>query len=246
MDALNLRVLLTSGLLAAGAAKAADLNLQMTDRFDPPSTAAEPSPAPSQARSAGFASSREQRAADYYRQAGDALARSDRAAAERALRAALEVGPDFHSARAALCALLFDQERYDEASGLSQTGLELAPQQSELKQIEARLMSQRGQLSEALQLLRLNAPPLAAEPDYHALLASLYLRAGNGPPAASLYRALLVRAPENSRYWLGLAAAEDVSGHRDEARVAYEKALDQGLDGASLGFAQKRLKDLGE
>ena len=167
--------------------------------------------------------------------------------ARHAFHGAEAIGqPHFHRARAALCARLSDQERYDEARGLTQEGLERAPQDAELRQIEARLLAQRGQLADAINLLRLNAPPLSAEPQYHALLASLHLKAGAGSAASGLYRALLVRDPQDADHWMGLAAGEDLSGNTEDARSAYRKAVDLGLNGALLNFAQTRLKDLGE
>ena len=172
--------------------------------------------------------SAEQRAELAY-QDGMRLLQSGRpTAAEPQLRAALASDADHRPARAALAALLINAQHLDEARHVLAQGLELAPTYAPFAKLFARLLIDQGDLVKARSVLERAAPPVAADPDYHALLAALYQRSGLYAQAAQSYRGALQAQPDNGVWWMGLGMALEAQSDRDGALQAYRRAHDSG------------------
>ena len=139
----------------------------------PPPAALEKAPAePALVRTPRAPSPAEQ-AAKQHRRALDLVAAGESAGAEAALREALELDPALHEARTALVSIALADGRGDEAEGLLARGEGLAPGYAAFALLRARLLLLRGDAPAAVAALERSAPPLARDPEYHALHAAL-------------------------------------------------------------------------
>lgn len=120
------------------------------------------------------------------------------------------------------------------------------PQDSELRMLLARGQLQRGEKAAAIATLEQNAPPLARDSAYHALLAALYQQDSDWQRSASLYQQLVALRPSQATWQLGLGIALEQLGRDTDAARHYRMALQGiGLDEASRRFASERATALG-
>src|SRR5690606_35314914 len=82
--------------------------------------------------------------------------------------------PAAHQSRETLATLLLAQHDLVQAESIVDDGLALAPNYSAFKKIKARLLMQKADMTQALQLLGTVPPAISDDPEYHELLASLY------------------------------------------------------------------------
>lgn len=133
--------------------------------------------------------------------------------------------PDDTRLRARLVRHYLGQGRQDRAGELLLEGLAHAPRDADLARLYAGLLVRRGDLAEALELLERAAPPLRADPDYHALRATLLRRTGRPEAAVEVYHSLVRSRPASGLWWMGLGIALE-SAHRErEALPAFRRAL---------------------
>ena len=114
-----------------------------------------------------------------------------------------------------------------------------------LLKLYARALLQLNRDQQAITLLREHAPPVAQDPEYHALLAALYQRAGRYDDAIALYRDLLQRNPHQALWWMGLAMALEASQRPANALSAYQQARSAGPGRhALMSFIEARIAAL--
>ncbi|QSX40466.1 tetratricopeptide repeat protein [Shewanella cyperi] len=180
----------------------------------------------------------------------EALAAQDQgqvAEAERDYRRALAQNSAHHEARTALAALHFGRSQLAQAIKLLDAGIGQFPEITEFRLLLAKVQMAQGQ--EAAARLTLDA---IADSDSLALdkwlqLAELARRQDDQRLAEQAYAALTALQPNEGRWWLGLAYAQDAQGQYVQAVTAYRRAL--GLDGLSRDardFMEHRLMQLGE
>ncbi|HEX22016.1 MAG TPA: tetratricopeptide repeat protein [Chromatiales bacterium] len=188
----------------------------------------------------------EQRAEQALRRGVGLLGQGRQAEAELALREALQIDPRQLRARETLAALYFNSGRLSEAQTLLTEGVRLSPRAAGLVQFYARLMADQGELDMALTVLQRARPPLEQNPDYHALLAALYQRAGRHEPAAWTYRQLLARRGTQAAWWMGLGISLEALGDSAPALEAFVKAhqLGAGLNPQVLEYLGRRISVL--
>ncbi len=188
----------------------------------------------------------EQRAEQTLRRGVGLLGQGRQAEAEQALREALQMDPRQLRARETLAALYFNSGRLSEAQALLAEGVRLSPRAAGLVQFYARLMADQGELDTALTALQRARPPLEENPDYHALLAALYQRAGRHEPAAWTYRQLLAQRGTQAAWWMGLGISLEALGDTAPALEAYVKAhqLGGGLNSQVLDYLGSRIRVL--
>jgi Tfp pilus assembly protein PilF len=180
-----------------------------------------------------------------YQEGLEALRSKDRRAAEARFREALEGPAGFAPARMELARLLIEERRLDEAARLLDDGLALAPADSALAQLRARLLLQDGALDRAAAVLRTAPPRLAEAPDHHALLAAIEQRRGRDDAAADLYRQLLALQPDAGQWHVGLGISLERLGARESAVDAYASGLaDSRLSATLRRYAEARLSAL--
>lgn len=179
------------------------------------------------------------------READAALAarRDDRA--EHLLQLALAAAPAHHRARLLLAGLYSAGGRHDAAMALLEGGLALAPDESSLADRLGRLLLQRGDPVRAAAVLAKALPPLAEQPDQHALLALAWQQAGQPAAAARVYQALVDHDAGVAAWWLGLGLARDGNGDRGAARQAYRQAERiGGLEAGVMNYVRQRINEL--
>lgn len=173
-------------------------------------------------------SSANERADAEYRRGTTALRRGDAVESGEAFRAALRISPTHVQARQALLALLTEQQRWADAETLALDGVGVLPQRSDWALLSARLMYERGDASNALNVLDQYAANARQNADYQILRALLLMRAGRNADAADCYQTALAIRPQEGRWWFGLGRALDADHREAQARQAYEKARDSG------------------
>lgn len=214
--------------LLPGAVNATNLALQKAAR--------EPVPAPPVATPFG-------RAEAAYREGRQAYDANRADASLDALRRALELYPGHLPARELLVDQLEMGGRTDEAYTLVEQGLTIAPDYAPFRKRAARMLLDRNDAAAAVRALTGSGlPRVEDDPELHQMLAGIYLNLGESFLAAQTYRNLLVHAPQEGGYWLGLGDALAADAQPLEARKAYRRALAAG--GLSRAEAERVRGDL--
>jgi len=153
--------------------------------------------------------------------------------------------PEAHQSRETLAKLLIERGDVSAASQAADIGLMIAPLHPGYRKIRARLLLANNDAAPALALLVERPPALRTDPEYHDLLASAALAAGDYERALLAYEQLLDVDDSMGRWWYGLAAALDAEGRSNAAIQAYEQALRSADLGASLRqISSRRLNQL--
>ncbi|QKT03303.1 tetratricopeptide repeat protein [Ectothiorhodospiraceae bacterium 2226] len=177
-----------------------------------------------------------------YRRALAELDAGEEQPARAALREALVLAPAHRYAAELLAALLVRAAYHEEAQRVLEAALRHRPGDPGLTQLLAHAHVHAGSVEAAVAVLERQPPPLAAQPEYHALLAALYQQLGRHGAAAQGYRALLQVDPEHAPWWVGLAISLEGRGHWSEALGAYRRALELGTLAADLArYAENRV-----
>ncbi len=187
-----------------------------------------------------------EQAARFYQQGYDYLLAERHAEAEQALRRALAADAGHAQAREMLVGQLLRRGELAEAGELLREGLGLAPRNARFAKLYARLLVEQNAVPTAIHILRSALPPMAQDPEYHALLAALYQRQGDHRAAAGLYRDLVKLRGDVAVWWVGLGVSLESLGKPAEARLAYAQAgrLPR-LDAALRQYVKTRLRALG-
>ena len=203
-----------------------------------------PEPEPTLTRTL-VTTSPQQRADTAYGAGVRALSEGRRSAAESQFREALGHDASHADARLALANLLAGSGALREAEAQLQQGLRIAPHAAPLAERYARLLFERGDLAGAIGVLVDAAPPVAADLEYHALLAALQQRAGNHVAAADTYSSLVGARPEQGLWWMGLGISLEAEQRNAAAHDAYQRAArDARLSAQVAAFVRERLAAL--
>lgn len=138
--------------------------------------------------------------------------------------------PEAHQSRETLAKLLIRQGEVERALQATEIGLQIAPSHAGYKKVKARILIGQSNVPEALALLSATPPSVSNDPEYHSLLATAQLAGGEYTQAIQSYRALLRLDDtrlEKAPLWYGLGSAQQRLGNLDEARQAYQQALQQ-------------------
>jgi cytochrome c-type biogenesis protein CcmH/NrfG len=104
------------------------------------------------------------------------------------------------------------------------------------------LLLDSSQPEEALTVLAASVPSVAQDPEYHDLLASVYLATRRFDRAVTSYQSLLQHDQTVGRWWYGLATSLEASSRAGDAASAYERALQSSNLSAGLRqVSQQRL-----
>jgi MSHA biogenesis protein MshN len=182
------------------------------------------------------------------KRAEQALDVNDVSKAEGLFEEVLLVMPEHKSARKQLAALWFGRQSYTDALNLLSQGIDLSPNDSELRVMKARIYLQQNRIQQAFATL--NNMPRANDvinKDYQSLRATTAQQLNEYSFAAQAYQILVNIEPAAGRWWLGLAVALDSDSKFKQASIAYQTALNQtGLSGSAEKFARQRITELGE
>ena len=144
--------------------------------------------------------------------------------AKVALQRALAANPLDMQARLMLIRLQMDSGRADEARALLVEGQRLHPEQSDFTLALARLKVESGDSNGAIALLEAGRAAARDEPQYHALLGALLLRAQRHDEAVQHYLIALRSDPSNVRWLVGAGVALEGVGKQADAAEAYRRA----------------------
>jgi Flp pilus assembly protein TadD len=157
-----------------------------------------------------------------------------------ALRAYVLGHPRERRVRARFARELLKAGRATEAEAVLRTGLKLTPDAAELARLLAHRLFDDGDPAQALHVLLRAAPPVAADPEYHAFVAALHQQAEDHAAAAATYRAILAVRSDSGAAWLGLGISLAAGSKPDEARAAFARAVgDVRLSSAIREFARQ-------
>ncbi len=164
------------------------------------------------------------------------LANGNEEAAFDALSSHVRAAPAAHQSRETLIKLLLSRGQTARAGTLADAGLSMAPNHSGFKKAKARFLIADKNYESAAALLSARAPEPRSDLEYHELLASAQLGAGDFVGAMQNYRQLLQFDGSQTRWWYGYAVANDRLGNISIAKQSYEQAL----KGASLSVGLRR------
>lgn len=159
-------------------------------------------------------------------EANAAIAKGDRAVAERLIREVLKSSPDDVAANIMLGDLASHLGIYEEAERLVQRAVAAAPGLSIAKISLATILFQRRQIEAALDLLDEVADDDAVYIRATTLKADIYAQTGAYDDAADAYRTLLnIVGDSRPDIWLWYGNLLKTVGQQDDAIAAYRKAL---------------------
>ena len=166
-------------------------------------------------------------------QADTALSNKNWPLAELRLAQALGEYPQAHDTRLRLAALLYGRGAVGQTRDVLQQGIELAPQQADLRLTMARLLADQQRYIAAFHQLNQAHPRVGEHLDFYSLKAEMARRSGQCGPAIDTYQQLLGVQSVGS-WWLGLGLCQRQLGEE------YIQAFLQAQASADLGAASHR------
>lgn len=162
------------------------------------------------------------------------------------LQRALAANPLDVQARQMLSQLLLETGQIVKADALLSEGQRLLPEQPNFTLMLARLKADGGDVSGAIQLLEAGRASARNEPQYHAFLAALLLRAQRYDEAMEHYLVALRSDPANANWLVGVGVAFEGVGKHADAAEAYRRADGTAnLTTEMADFLSERLTRLG-
>ncbi len=166
--------------------------------------------------------------------------------AKAPLQRALAANPLDVQARQMLIQLQLETGQVEKAGALLAEGQRLLPEQSNFTLMLARLKVDGGDVSGAIQLLQAGRASARNEPEYHAFLAALLLRAQRYDEAMEHYLVALRSDPANANWLVGVGVAFEGVGKHADAAEAYRRADGTAnLTSEMATFLSERLARLG-
>lgn len=154
--------------------------------------------------------------------------------------------PSFNLARQTLAELHMRHNELAIADEVISKGLQQQPEYIPFIEIKARILIQQNKLKPAIKLLNEITPNINDHPEYYAMLAMLYQRAGDPARSEGLYKQLLTLYPEKAPWWVGLGIALDAKGKHQQAIMAFRHANQSGdLSFQLKDFVESRLQTTG-
>jgi MSHA biogenesis protein MshN len=202
-------------------------------------------PLPASAGSSFKSVNPQQKSDNLYKQAVSMLQQGRVAEARATLVQSLEGNPYDHNARQLLVGLLVENKHNDEATGLLQEGVRLAPEQTGFVMALARLQVEAGDLKTALQTMEQGAKYAADDADYQGFYAALLQRDERHEEAVPHYLSALKSDPSNTSWLVGVGISLQEQGKFADAREAFDRARQTGqLSPELTDFVEQRLRQL--
>ncbi|MDF0535227.1 tetratricopeptide repeat protein [Shewanella sp. A32] len=189
----------------------------------------------------------EQLARKQYQHGMSAQQNGDLEAAVAAFQRALEIYPALHQARTQLAALYYGSGQLPQAEELLQTGVSAYPTQQQLWLLLGRVQSAQGKTAAATASLHHIADDSGFATDKWLTLAKLGQENQNWPLVQQSYRKLIETAPNDGRWWLGLAHGLDAGQRYPAAADAYRDALKRdNLSVEARAYIENRIAQIGD
>ena len=173
------------------------------------------------------------------------LKNGDTAAALKDLNSLLALEPRNTSARKRLASLEFAQGNPKRAAFLLDQGIKLAPSDSSIRLMQARLLFRENRNEQALALLNEHPINVIADNDLLSFRAALAEKQKQYARSLEDYAVLLKRQPNNARWMLGLAISQDKQKMHEQAVLTYRKVKSSNqLSAQVVSFVDGRLAAL--
>lgn len=148
--------------------------------------------------------------------------------AEASFLAAIAEEPGHVPSRQALLGIYLEAQRRDEAEVLLRDGLKASPRPPAWAMVLARLEAERGDVIGGINTMQNHLDVGRQNGDYVALFAALLQRQGRHADAIEQYQNAINLGNAKSVWFMGQGISLRESGRRDEARAAFQRALDGG------------------
>ncbi len=157
----------------------------------------------------------------------------------------LRAYPLHHAARRALAGALLGLKRNADAERVLQEGLKLDAHEASLAMLLARIQVERDAVPLALETLQKTLQYAEGQADYQAFVAALLQRQSRHKEAITHFQIALQLVPNNGVWWMGVGISMQAVQRNEDARDAYQRALDSnGLNAQLQAYVQKKLKEL--
>jgi MSHA biogenesis protein MshN len=161
------------------------------------------------------------------------------------LESVISKTPESKVARENLASLYMIYGKTNEADLVIDEGLRLAPADPALLTAKARVLIEKGQSIQAVELLSRYQPSINQFPDYYGTLAAALQSEGHILETGSIYQALIQIDSNNGQYWLGYALFLEHTKKANQAIEAYTRASQSQDSNANVReLAESRLKIL--
>ena len=165
--------------------------------------------------------------------------------AELQLRNLLQDKANDINARELLIGLLLRNQRNEEALAEIDMAKRFYPVRENLALLAAKIQLESGNTEQAVKLLEKQVAIKKAGEKTLAMLAPLYQQQKNFAGSVDIYEQLVSRDKGNGRYWSGLGISLDALSRPEQARMAYQKALQlDNLEFALKKYVMQRLSEL--
>ncbi|MDA7745893.1 hypothetical protein N8878_00990 [Psychromonas sp.] len=184
----------------------------------------------------------EQVANIYLKEASKAEGKGDNDLAAEKWEKALNVKPDLNEIRKSLAMYYYSQDDVDKTISLLKKGVLLSPDYPDFSLMLSRIALKADDPQKAYLYLEQNPPQVEGNLDYYVSYAILAQKFQQYERSEILYTSLLTQRPNNGRWLMSLAIAQDKQEKTSAAIVSYEKALKQtDLSSKAKEYINKRL-----
>lgn len=187
----------------------------------------------------------QQQAENEFRKAYALMQQGQTNAAISGYEAAIKLDAGHNVARQTLVRLLLENKRNAEAERLLQEGLQHDPKQSSMAMLLARMQVGRNELDNALDTMKKSLPYAEKQADYQAFVAALLQRKNRHKEAITHFEHALQLNAKSGVWLMGLGISLRAEQRTDDARNAFNRALETNSLGAELqSFVKQQLKEL--
>jgi len=161
----------------------------------------------------------------HLKNAHKAQLKGDRASAAQLRMRALQQQPQLHDVRQSLALYYYGINEQKQAVSLLQKGALQFPEHADFNLMLARIALKSGEAENAYFYLHQAPPDIVGNLDYHVSYAILAQKFQHYAQAEKLYLGLLSQQPNNGRWLMSLAIAQDKQGKEALAVQSYQRAL---------------------
>ena len=166
-----------------------------------------------------------QRAQIHLNRAEKASRKGDTLLASQEKRKALNIKPDLHEVRKSLALYYYGVGEQNRATNVLKKGALKFPEYSDFNLMLSRIALKQGDNQKAYLYLNQSPPAVKGHLDYHVSYAILSQKFKNYALSEKLYQGLLTERPNNGRWIMSLAIAQDKQGKESLAVESYQRAL---------------------
>lgn len=178
----------------------------------------------------------------HLQEASKAQAKGNNNLAARKWQKALQLQPDLNEVRKSLAMYYYSQNEVNKTTSLLKKGALISPQYSDFNLMLSRIALKENDPQKALLYLEQNPPNVKGHMDYYVSYAILAQKFSMYERSESLYRSLLTQRPNNGRWLMSLAIAQDKQDKKSAAIDSYQKALKKtDLSIKAKDYIRKRL-----